>query len=75
MAVLEIRRFDPGPDYSAEAGGAEATLGIRIYEVSVRAFLRKEGVEAVRAGRRTWFIAVAKGTDGIIRILGIGSGP
>jgi len=55
-------------------GNAEATLGIRTYMVKLDIELLRENW-TISSGQNTFFIAVVKGTDGKIRILGIGTGP
>jgi len=61
-----IRHATSTPEqFSADAGDAEATLGIRIYGVAYR----------VGGRRDTRFASVVRGVDGEFRILGIGSGP
>lgn len=76
LVVLEISRFQPGDSlaYTADAGDAEATLGIRIYGIEFYLKLIKEE-GAWRSGNQLNFAAVVKGTDDKIRILGIGTGP
>ncbi|MDH5186915.1 MAG: hypothetical protein OEZ20_04190 [candidate division WOR-3 bacterium] len=76
LVVLQVSRFQPGDSlaYTADTGDAEATLGIRIYCIEFYLKLIKEE-PARRSGIQQLFVAVVKGTDDKIRILGIGTGP
>jgi hypothetical protein len=78
LVVLEINRSQPGDTskYTADAGDAEATLGIRMYRVKfhVKA-IDEELARRSILGQQVNFAAVVKGTDDKIRILGIGTGP
>jgi len=76
LAVQKVTKFQPGNSSSdtADKGDAEATLGIRIYCVWLNIKLREEE-PARRSGNQRRYLSVVKGTDGKIRILGIGTGP
>jgi hypothetical protein len=76
LVVLQVSRFQPGDSsaYTADAGNAEATMGIRMYGVKFNLKLFKEE-PARRSGIQFNFAAVVKGNDDKIRILGIGTGP
>lgn len=76
LAVQKVTKPQPGnsSSHTADKGDAEATLGIRIYCVWLNVKLREEE-PARRSGEQRMYLSVVKGTDGIIRILGIGTGP
>jgi hypothetical protein len=76
LVMSQVSRFQPvdSSKYTADAGDAEATLGIRIYGVKFYLKLFEEE-PARRSGIQYNFAAVVKGTDDKIRILGIGTGP
>lgn len=77
VSVIEVKRIYPqkGPQrYTADMGSAEAILDIRTYMVKLDIELLRESW-TISSGQNTFFIAVVKGTDGKIRILGIGTGP
>jgi len=77
ISVIEVKRLRPkkGPEtYSADMGNAEAVVGVRTYKVTLDVELSGENW-TIRSGKNSFFIALVKGDDGKIRILGIGTGP
>ncbi len=77
ISVIEVKRLRPkkGPEtYSADMGNAEAVVGVRTYKVTLDIELSAENW-TIQSGKNSFFIALVKGDDGKIRILGIGTGP
>jgi hypothetical protein len=72
LIIVKIKKSDINND--ADHGDAQATVGIRSYEVTLDVKVR--GAQGtVRTGRHSLFVTVVRGTDDKIRILGIGTGP
>lgn len=75
LTIVEVKRLHrAGAPYTADHGDAEATVGIRMYEVTLNIQLREENW-AIKSGRNGFLIRVVKGTDDKVRIIGIGTGP
>ncbi|MBW2039376.1 MAG: hypothetical protein JRI46_07255 [Deltaproteobacteria bacterium] len=72
LTIIDVRRLEARGD--ANKGDAEETLGIRTYMVRLIVKLHEER-RIMRSGQHTFFVAVVKGIDNKIRILGIGTGP
>lgn len=77
LTIIEVKRYQRGGDplkYTADNGDAEATLGICTYMMTLTIKLHEENW-TIKSGRNSLLVTVVKGTDGKIRILGIGTGP
>jgi hypothetical protein len=77
IEVRKVERLVPStrPErQTADRGDALATLGIRVYRVTLHIELSREDW-TVGSGENTVFVSVVKGADGRIRILEIGTGP
>jgi len=80
VRTIEVRRVERlipatgGGPGAAGRGDALATLGIRAYKVTLSIELSREDW-TVGSGENTLFVYVVKGSDGMVRILEIGSGP
>lgn len=77
LVIVGVKRYYRGGDplkYTADKGNAEATLGIRIYAVTLEIKLREENW-TIKSGRNSFLITVVKGTDDKVRIIGVGTGP
>ena len=77
LTVNEVQRLAwDDIDFDAEEGGAIATLGIRLYSIRFVQTLSEASIDpTVTSGSKLRFVYMVKGTDGKIRILGIGTGP
>jgi hypothetical protein len=77
LAIVGVKRYYRGGDprkYTADKGDAEATMGIRTYEVTLDIQLREENW-TIKSGRNSLLVTLVRGTDDKIRILDIGTGP
>lgn len=75
VTIFDVQRLHRGGDlYTADHGDAEATVGIRTYEVTLDIQLREEQW-TLKSGRNGLLVKVVKGTDDKVRIIGIGTGP
>ena len=75
VTIIEVQRLHQAGDlYAADHGDAEATVGIRTYEVTLDIQLREEQW-TLKSGRNGIIVKVVKGTDDKVRIIGIGTGP
>jgi hypothetical protein len=73
VTIINVKRLHGDP-YTADHGDAEATMGIRTYEVTLNVQLHEEHW-TLKSGRNGILVKVVKGTDGKVRIIGIGTGP
>ncbi|MDZ7294669.1 MAG: DUF4829 domain-containing protein, partial [candidate division KSB1 bacterium] len=60
-------------DPSDPAWQSTVVLGIRLYTVEVEENFKKE--IPMKSGKNQFFVYLVKGSDGKVRILGIGTGP
>jgi hypothetical protein len=77
LSVIEVKRLYPkkgSNTYTADMGSAEATVDIRTYKVTLDVELAEENW-TIQSGKNSFFLALVRGNDGKIRILGIGTGP
>jgi hypothetical protein len=75
VTVIDVQRLHRGETpYTADHGDAEATMGIRTYEITLDIQLREEQW-TLKSGRNGLLVKVVKGTDDKVRIIGIGTGP
>jgi hypothetical protein len=75
VTIIDVKRLHQGGDpYTADHGDAEATVGIRTYEVTLNIQLHEENW-TIKSGRNGILVKVVKGTDDKVRIIGIGTGP
>jgi hypothetical protein len=75
VTIIDVKRWHRGGDLNtADHGDAEATLGIRTYEVTLDIQLREENL-TIKSGWNAFLVTVVKGTDDKVRIIGIGTGP
>jgi hypothetical protein len=74
LKVVEVKRLAPPGSRDGSDGSAAVTMGVRLYRVELDLELGEEG-RGAGSGRNTRFAALVRGSDGEIRILGIGTGP
>jgi len=74
LQVVEVKRLAPPGSRDGADGSAAVTMGVRMYRVELDLELGEEG-RGAGSGRNTRFAALVRGSDGKIRILGIGTGP
>lgn len=74
LDILSVERIGPDQPADLETEEAAVTMGVRTYRVELDLELHRENW-TVSPGKNTFFAALVRGTDGRIRILGIGTGP
>jgi hypothetical protein len=74
LKVLSVVRVAPQRQARVETERAAVVMGVRTYRVELDLELSRENW-TVKPGRNTVFATLVRGTDGRVRILGIGTGP